>query len=32
MLDACRHFSTVEEIEKLLDVMAMYKLNKFTGT
>lgn len=29
MLDACRHFSTVEEIEKLLDVMAMYKLNKF---
>ncbi len=29
MLDCARHFFTVEEVEELLDVMALYKLNKF---
>lgn len=29
LLDCCRHFSTVDEIKKLLDMFAMYKLNKF---
>ena len=28
-LDSSRHFWTVEEVKKYLDVMAMYKLNKF---
>lgn len=28
-LDACRHFFTVGQIEKHLDLMAAYKLNKF---
>ena len=28
-LDACRHFWSVEETKKYLDVMAMYKLNRF---
>jgi len=28
-LDSCRHFWTVEEVKKYLDVMAMYKLNRF---
>lgn len=29
MLDCSRHFFTVEEIERMLDVMAIYKMNKF---
>lgn len=29
MLDCSRHFSTVEEIKKVLDVLATYKINKF---
>lgn len=29
MLDVCRHFSTVEDIKKRLDVMAMFKINTF---
>jgi hexosaminidase len=29
MLDACRHFISVAHIEKLLDVFAMYKINRF---
>ncbi len=29
MLDAARHFWTKEEIKKILDLMAQYKLNKF---
>jgi len=28
-LDVCRHFFTVEEIKKYLDIMAYYKLNTF---
>ena len=28
-LDCCRHFFSVEEVKKYLDVMAMYKLNRF---
>lgn len=28
-MDVCRHFLTVDEIKKQLDIMAMYKLNKF---
>ena len=28
-LDPCRHFWSVEETKKYLDVMAMYKLNRF---
>lgn len=28
-LDSCRHFWTVEEVKKYLDVMAIYKLNRF---
>lgn len=28
MLDPCRHFMTVEEIKKSLDVMALFKLNR----
>ncbi|TLX76047.1 beta-hexosaminidase [Labilibacter sediminis] len=28
-LDVCRHFVPVEDIKKHLDLMAMYKLNKF---
>lgn len=28
-LDVCRHFFTVKQIEKHLDLMAAYKLNKF---
>lgn len=29
MLDVCRHFFTVEEIKRILDVMSYYKMNKF---
>lgn len=29
MLDACRHFQSIEFIKKQLDVMASYKLNNF---
>ena len=29
MLDCARHFFTVEEIERVLDMMALYKLNVF---
>lgn len=29
MLDVCRHFFTVEEVKRMLDVMAYYKLNVF---
>lgn len=29
MLDVCRHFSTIEYIKKQLDVLAMFKINKF---
>lgn len=29
MLDVSRHFYTVDEVKMLLDMMAMYKLNKF---
>ncbi len=29
MLDVSRHFYTKEEIKELLDIMALYKLNKF---
>lgn len=29
MLDSSRHFWTIKEVEKLLDLMALYKLNKF---
>lgn len=29
MLDVSRHFSTKEEVKELLDMMALYKLNKF---
>lgn len=29
MLDVCRHFSTVEDIKKRLDIMAMFKINTF---
>ena len=28
-LDCCRHFFSVAEVKKYLDVMAMYKLNRF---
>ncbi len=28
LLDCCRHFFSVEEVKKVLDVMAMYKLNR----
>ena len=29
MLDVARHFFSVQEVKKMLDVMAIYKLNKF---
>ena len=29
MLDVARHFFTVDEIKRMLDLMAVYKLNKF---
>ena len=29
MLDVARHFFSVQEVKKMLDVMAVYKLNKF---
>lgn len=29
MLDVCRHFFTVDEVKKFLDMMAYYKMNKF---
>lgn len=29
MLDVCRHFSTVEDIKKRLDILAMFKINTF---
>ncbi|MBR5905097.1 MAG: beta-N-acetylhexosaminidase [Bacteroidales bacterium] len=29
MLDCCRHFFSVDEVKKVLDVMAIYKLNRF---
>ena len=28
MLDCCRHFFSVDEVKKVLDVMAIYKLNR----
>ncbi len=28
LLDCCRHFFSVDEVKKVLDVMAMYKLNR----
>ncbi len=28
-LDCCRHFTSIAEIKKLMDVFAMYKINKF---
>lgn len=28
MIDACRHFMTVDEIKKQLDVMALFKMNR----
>ncbi len=29
MLDVCRHFFSVEEVKRYLDIMATYKLNRF---
>jgi hexosaminidase len=29
LLDCCRHFSTIDEIKKMLDMFAIYKINKF---
>ena len=29
MLDCCRHFWSVDEVKKVLDVMAVFKLNRF---
>ena len=29
MLDVCRHFATVEEVKRQLDVLAMFKINQF---
>lgn len=29
MLDVCRHFFSVDEVKKYLDIMAMYKMNTF---
>ena len=29
MLDVCRHFFTVDEVKKFIDIMALHKLNKF---
>ncbi len=29
MLDVCRHFFTVAEVKRMLDVMSYYKMNKF---
>ena len=29
MLDVSRHFYTIDEVKELLDVMALYKMNKF---
>jgi hexosaminidase len=29
LLDCCRHFSTIDEIKKMLDLFAIYKINKF---
>ena len=29
LLDVCRHFFTVDEVKKYLDLMAMYKMNRF---
>ncbi len=29
MLDVARHFFSVEEVKKILDVMALYKMNRF---
>lgn len=29
MIDCCRHFSTIDEIKKMLDMFAMYKINRF---
>ena len=29
MLDCCRHFFSVDEVKKVLDVMAVFKLNRF---
>ena len=29
LLDVCRHFFTVDEVKKYLDLMAMHKLNRF---
>ncbi len=29
LLDCCRHFFSVDQVKKVLDVMAMFKLNRF---
>ncbi|MGL5317287.1 MAG: family 20 glycosylhydrolase [Bacteroidales bacterium] len=29
MLDVCRHFASVENVKKQLDILAMFKMNKF---
>ena len=29
MLDVCRHFFTVEEVKKFIDILALHKLNRF---
>ena len=29
LLDCCRHFFSVDEVKKVLDVMGMYKINRF---
>lgn len=29
MLDVARHFQTVEEVKRMLDIMAVYKMNRF---
>ena len=29
MLDCCRHFFSLDEVKKVLDVMSMFKLNRF---
>ena len=29
MLDCCRHFFSVDQVKKMLDVMAIFKLNRF---
>ena len=29
MIDSCRHFTEVRDLKKMIDLMALYKLNKF---